>query len=463
VNGPQQNCFEAVPAMLPFAARHDYVTVSPTEKILAKYHDFSVALADQLVSCVPAPTQLHVNMTQLVQNWKALQAHAGPDVLVAPTLKAEAYGHGAVATATVLQAAGARMFMVAALREAVDLRRAGITQPILVMSYTPPQQAALAAKLNISLTLFAEESASATIDSLRAASSQALSVHVKVDSGMGRLGSPIEQLPGLASTLLAAGDVLRVQGVYTHFSRADDDEAWTTQQHEAFTAAVAGVFPSTVKVHTCNSAALVRHKHLCGAIARTGIALYGGVASGLTPLPPGMGYALTWSTQVAQVKTLPPGHAIGYGNTYRTTAHEAVATLPVGYSNGLRRGPENQGFVLLHGFKCPIRGRVSMEKLVVGVQQVLDAGVPVNVGDVVLMLGSQPAHSQAAVLADGSVDTDARVEISPADAARAVGTIDYEVLTGLMPASPRWPVELAQCAVEHYDWPQGFEQYNKQY
>ena len=102
-------------------ARHGYVTVSPTERIVAKYHDTSVPLAEQLEACVPAPTQLHVNMTQLVQNWKALQSHAGPSVIVAPTLKAEAYGHGAVATATVLQAAGAQMFMVAALREAVAL------------------------------------------------------------------------------------------------------------------------------------------------------------------------------------------------------------------------------------------------------------------------------------------------------------------------------------------------------
>ena len=434
------------------SAAPKYQGVWSTSALRSVYEE-DLSSAGSSGGCIPPPTRLHVNLTQLVVNWQALQAHALPETTVAPTLKADAYGHGAVPVALALQRAGARVFMVAALREAVQLRRAGIQGRIVVMSGTPPRAVPVAADLGLELTVFDQHSVHAYAAALAAAGSPALAVHVKVDSGMGRIGVLPTEAAAVASALQKHSSALHLRGVYTHYSKADEDEVWTRAQHATFSAAVTAAFGADTPVHTCNSAALLLDPSLCGSLARTGIALYGGVASAVTAPLPGMGYALTWSTWVAQVKTLPAGHAVGYGNTYHTSEAETVVVLPVGYSNGLRRGPTNQGHVLLHGTKCPIRGRVSMEKLVVGVQHLVDAGVQVAVGDTALLLGAQEARAgEGAVGASGAEAPAGVVSITPGDAAAAIGTIDYEVFTGLLPATPRWGGDA--CGVQ-YLWPQG--------
>lgn len=176
---------------------------------------------------------------------------------------------------------------------------------------------------------------------------------------------------------------------------------------------VHGVVPLTQSAFPCSWCVCVSSRNL----ARTGLALYGCQPSSLKSLPDGMAPCIRWASEVAQVKTLPPNSPVGYNNTYITSTTETVAMVPVGYGDGFRRGPTHQGHVLIGGVRCPIRGRVSMEKTMVGVDSVPGG---VKVGDEVVLLGSQGDEN-----------------ITPDDVAAILGTISYEVMCAALPREPR--------------------------
>ena len=456
--------------------------------------------------CVRAPSWIQVNLSQLVTNAEILQAELAPHhIQLIPTIKADAYGHGAVAVNQVLLEAGFNFVAVAALAEAVTLRAHQLARgipmtdsDILVMSYCPPADIATAAELGITMTVYDPEIVRQYVLVLRDAGvTKPLAVHIKVDSGFGRVGSLPTDFVDLLQYLATVQDTIIVRGIYTHYSRADDNISWTKQQYHNFMAMLvkAGTedqltFPdlqgdgaptvdyaqlmdrvfdclrsgsclqdlagvdvaadgsvaasaaprwlSVLKnlqyVHTCNSAASVRAPELCGSAARVGIALYGGMATPEQPRTEGVQPALRWLTSVAQVKFLPGGHTIGYGQLYTVPAEgQHIAVLPVGYSNGVRRSPKPWSHVKLQGYTLPLLGRVSMEKIAVDVQPLYDAGLQVHAGD-------------EAILMDWSGHNTVQ------DVAQAIGTIDYDVFTSMLARQPR-SGPLA-CSVE-YIWPNG--------
>jgi alanine racemase len=271
-------------------------------------------------------------------------------------LKADGYGHGAIRVARTAINNGAQMLGVACLSEGVALRRAGIRAPILILGYTPAWQARETVLNEITATVF-------DLDTVRAFSRAASEVggtarvHVKVDTGMGRLGLLPDDVLSFLQHAFALPDLV-VEGIFTHFSVSDQaDKTYTYQQLQHFQVVLERARQAGQRfsiVHASNSAAILSIPEARFNMVRLGIALYGLAPSVETPLPEGFRLALSFMTRVAQLKTLPPGSFVSYGNTYQTKGQERIAVIPVGYADGFRRAPAHWGYVLVRGQRAPI-------------------------------------------------------------------------------------------------------------
>ncbi|MBE2270940.1 MAG: alanine racemase, partial [Anaerolinea sp.] len=363
------------------------------------------------------PSWVEIDLNALASNVRQLKTLVGQHVTLFAVVKADAYGHGAVAVARTALHNGADYLAVASVNEAIDLRDAGIEAPILVMSYTPVQAIRQAVRQNITVTLYDLDLARAYDRAAREAGG-VLRVHVKVDTGMGRLGVLAAAAVPFFRQLLNLTN-LEIEGIYTHFSMADESADYTAEQVRVFKRVLTPLRAAGFSfkyVHAANSAGTLASKENHFNAVRVGLAMYGLSPSDEVRVPNSFKPVMTWKTSVAQVKTLPPNHPVGYGNTYVTSTEEKVAVLPVGYSDGLRRAPANWGFVLIHGQLAPIVGRVSMEKTVINV-----TGIPeVAIGDEVVLLGRQD---------DATLSAD--------DIAKRIGTISYEVVCGILPRIQR--------------------------
>jgi alanine racemase len=342
----------------------------------------------------------------------------GEHVTLMAVVKSDAYGHGAVMTARTALVNGAEYLGVSSLQEALILRDAGISAPILTLNYTPSYMARQAIQHDITLTVFDAETARAYNRAALDVGTVA-NVHVKVDTGLGRFGILPEFLTAFFRQLMTMQN-LNVEGVYTHFSSADEKTGYTEQQLKTFKQAIKPL-KETVGynvryLHTSNSAGTIAHPAARFDLVRPGIALYGMNPSASVPLPDGFQPAFTWKAMIAQVKTLPAGHPVGYGNTYITQTPERVGIIPVGYGDGFRRGPQPSGCVLVHGRRAPIIGRISMEKTVISLQNIPD----VAIGDEVVILGQQ---------GDERITAD--------EIAQHIGTINYEVTCNALARLPR--------------------------
>ncbi|MCY4525861.1 MAG: alanine racemase [Anaerolineaceae bacterium] len=362
-------------------------------------------------------TWLEIDQAAIGHNVRLLRGLTGPQTRLMAVIKADAYGHGARATARSVLAAGAAALGVASLAEALELRDAGITAPILVLSFVPP--AALPTALNHDLTLTIFDAAQArACDRQARKAGRRLKAHVKLDSGMGRMGALVADAPSFQQQL-AEMPWLRLEGCYTHFAQADEDIDWTKEQLERFLAAVNAMrrrgtrFPT---LHSANSAATLTLPDSHLGLVRPGIALYGLSPSDGAPLPPGFRPALAWKTQIIQLKDLPAGHSVGYGRTWTATCATRMAVLPVGYEHGFRREPHEPRSVLLRGQVAPVIGRISMEKTAVDVSAIPQA----QVGDEVVLLGRQGKACLSAEML-----------------AARFGSNNYEVVTGLSARMPR--------------------------
>ncbi len=375
------------------------------------------------------PTWLQVDLDAIAHNLHWVRRAAGDKVAVMVVLKADGYGHGAVRIARTAINNGAKMLGVACLSEGVALRRAGINAPILILGYTPAWQARDAVRSDITAAVF-------DLDTIRAFSRAAgevgrtARVHVKVDTGMGRLGLlPPDVLPFLrqASTL----PNLVVEGLFTHFSVADDaDKSYTRRQLARFKTILERAQASRLRpplVHAANSAAILSVPEARFDMVRLGIALYGLAPSADTPLPPEFRPALSFKTRVAQVKTLSPGSYVSYGNTYQTRSQERIAVIPVGYADGFRRAPAHWGYVLVRGQRAPIVGRVCMDQTMIEVTHIPG----VRQGDEVVLIGKQGDE-----------------QITVEQVAGRLGTIGYEVIAEILARVPR---------VSDTHWPQAYD------
>lgn len=361
------------------------------------------------------PTWLRVDLDAIADNVRRLCAIAGVPLMA--VLKGDGYGHGAVRTARAALSAGAAALAVATLGEGRTLREAGITAPILVLGYVPPWQAEAAVALDLDCALFDF----ATAEALHAAAlalGRPARVHVKVDTGMARLGlRPDETGVFLARLRELTG--LQVVGIYTHFATADEPDLQRAEaQLAVFTALLGDLTAAGLRppiAHAANSAALLRMPAARLDMVRPGIACYGLAPSAAVPLPEGFRAALSFHSEVAQVREHPPGTPISYGGAFVTKRPSRIATIPVGYADGVRRAPPWRE-VLIRGRRAPIVGRICMDYAMADVTDIPD----VRRGDAVVLIGRQGDDA-----------------ISAEEVASWLGTINYEVVTGILPRVPR--------------------------
>jgi len=313
-----------------------------------------------------------------------------PNVKLLLSLKANAYGHGAVKLAHVLQGK-CDYFGLACLDEALELRRAGIATPLLLLGYTAPEQYNEVIAHNITQTIYTLAQAVALAQAA-ALQNKTATVHIAVDTGMSRLGfADTEQSLGEIAQIAALPN-LHVEGLFTHFACADvADKSSALEQYRRFDA-FAAQLPNIPVKHACNSAALIdfdTHYDL----VRVGIALYGlypsdEVDKTTLPLRP----VMTWKTRVSHIKIVPAGTGISYGHTFVTDHETHIATLPVGYADGYPRALSNTGHVLINDKKTPILGRVCMDQCMVDVTEIPG----VAQGDEVILVGESLPMEQLA-------------------------------------------------------------------
>ncbi len=367
-----------------------------------------------MTSTAKQSTWAEIDLQAIAGNVGACLRLTGVPVMA--VVKANAYGHGSLAVARAALAAGATWCGVARADEALELRRAGVTAPTLVLGLTPPAAVSELVAAGVSLTVWTAEQIEVAAAAGRDSGAEAR-LHLKIDTGMGRLGVQPEAALNLARHC-AASPGARLEGLFTHFARADEDdpapslcqERRLAQAVEAL--AAAGLRPKLV--HAANSAAALRLPSARLDLVRLGIAMYGLPPSNLAPLPDPFRPALAWKARMSQVKTLPAGQGLGYGHAYVTRGEERIGTLPVGYGDGFRREPGNQ--VLVGGRRVPVVGKVCMDQVMVRLNDVPQA----SEGDEVVVLGAQGGE-----------------RISAEDLAKRWGTINYEVVCAIAARVPR--------------------------
>ena len=361
-----------------------------------------------------------IDLDALVHNFRLIQEKAAPAAVCA-VVKADAYGHGDGMIARTLAEAGAAWFAVSSLAEARRLRRGGIEQPILILGMTRPECAGALAAEGVTQAVYSLEYARALS---RAAEAAGVTVegHLKIDTGMGRIGfGACRDFEGAVSGLLECRGMkgLSVTGAFQHFSVADslteDDRRYTEGQYALFRRVVqrleaAGPLKT---VHCSNSAGLTAHPEWSCDLVRAGVILYGQDPSAEVAFP-GLRPVMALKTVVSQVKDLAPGDCVGYGRTYTADRALRAASVCCGYADGYPRCLSNLGVASIHGKPAPVIGRVSMDQIVLDV-----SAVPgVSAGDEATLLGAAPA--------DGF-----------AQAAEKAGTISYELLCAVSRRVPR--------------------------
>jgi alanine racemase len=367
------------------------------------------------------PTWVEIDLSAIGSNCRLLKHIVGPNVELLASLKADAYGHGAVRVAQTVLHNGATRIGVATLSEAVPLRQAGITAPILIFGYLPPWQMREAVRLGVTATIY-------SLDAVQALSQAAQSLetvahaHLKIDSGMGRLGVRAEDKESILRIAAEAHNLpgILLEGIFTHFACADSaDQSHCRLQLARFKQVLealeqAGLRPPLV--HAANSAAILALSEAHFGMVRAGTALYGLHPSEDVRLPEGFQPALSFKTQIAQVKDIPAGECISYGCTFVTPTKMRIAVIPVGYADGFRRAPLHWGEVLVRGRRAPLVGRVCMDQCMIDV-----SAIPgVTTGDEVVLIGQQ---------GDDQLTAEA--------VATRLGTINYEVVSEILARVPR--------------------------
>ncbi|MDA9471741.1 alanine racemase [Enterococcus sp. 5H] len=299
-------------------------------------------------------------------------------------VKANGYGHGAVQAAKAAKKGGATGFCVAILDEAIELRQAGITDPILILSVVDISYIDLLLEYDLSVTVTTQEWLEQAIKHLTHIETQApLKIHIKVDTGMGRIGFMNAQTTKQAVELTQSATCLIWEGLFTHFSTADEvDISYFNKQEQRFQDIISELKQLPKYVHVSNSATALWHPDNVGNMIRLGIAMYGLNPSGnLLPEPYPLKPALSLVSTLIQVKKLPKGEGIGYGNTYTTSSDEWIGTVPIGYADGWLR--HLQGFsVLVNGIKCEIVGRICMDQCMIRLPEKVAVGTRVTlIGD----------------------------------------------------------------------------------
>ncbi|MGE0101784.1 MAG: alanine racemase [Blastocatellales bacterium] len=366
------------------------------------------------------PTWAEISLPALKSNYRKLKSALRPGTGLMAVVKADAYGHGAAECAAALESEGADWFGVALIEEGVALRRSGIRTPIFCLGGFWSGQADVVIAHDLTPAIFRFDAAE-ELNARAVAAGVVHPFHLKVDTGMGRLGVPFVDVADFARELKRFAG-LRMDGLLTHFADADGgDPAYTREQVVRFEAAgeiLSGLGFSPKWKHLANSAGLHAYPEAHGNLARAGATLYGLTRDVLAPGSDshGLSPALSLRSRVIQLKTVPAGTPLGYGRTF-VTAHESrIGTIPAGYADGFRRAFSNNGQVIVRGGLAPVVGRVSMDLTIINLTGIEGA----SLGDEVTLIGENGG-----------------VALSAEDLAARIGTISYEIVTGISPRVPR--------------------------
>lgn len=363
------------------------------------------------------PTRAEVSLDNISSNIQQIRKRVGDKVKIMAVVKADGYGHGATRVAKTVLQNKAEWLAVATVEEALQLREEGINSPILVFGLSPPEQAREVVRHQLSQTVCTKDLACALSDEARR-QQQAARVHVEVDTGMGRLGISPEKAGRFIKEILCLKGV-QIEGIFTHFSVADEDKDFTQLQIKRLKQTTSSLEKEKTHIplkHAANSAAIMDIPSSYFDLVRPGIMVYGLYPSPRTnrtlPLKP----AMSFKTQVIYLKKVPAGYSLSYGRTFTTRKKSLIATLPVGYADGYPRALSNKGEVLVKGKKAPVVGRVCMDMTLVDVTHIPDT----KVGDEVLLFGKQENE-----------------EILVDELATKTGTINYELVCGISKRVPR--------------------------
>jgi alanine racemase len=361
------------------------------------------------------PTYAQINLENLIFNLRSSREFIGREVRYMAVVKADAYGHGAIECSRALEEEGVDWFGVALVEEAVELREAGITKPILCLGGFFPGQETLLFDNSITPVVFDLEQAK-ILDEAAQRYQKTIAIHIKIDTGMGRLGVWWDEAANFAGTLKNLAN-LELEGLMTHFASADNpaDNDFTNSQIDRFYKAVdifrsVGYSPRLIDL--ANSPGAVGHPQSRGDMVRLGGILYG---LGGDVLPPGIPKpelrpVMSLHSTIAQLKRVPKGETLGYGRTFTTRRDSIIASIPIGYHDGYRRGLSNKARVIINGTSAPVVGRISMDWTIVDVTDVPKT----RIGDQVILIGSDGDHAIAAE-----------------DLARILDTISYEITCGV--------------------------------
>ena len=357
-------------------------------------------------------TWAEVDLDKITHNFQSIRKYVSVKAQIMAIVKADAYGHGAPYAAKELDAAGADRFGVSNIEEALQLRRCGITKPILILGYTPPDCVGTLIGEKITQTVFSPEYAE-TLSRAAVDAGGIVRIHIKIDTGMGRIGYLYNGQADAACvegvTAAAALKGLEIEGVFTHFAVSDEPEnPFTKLQFERFMHAVGLIEERGVKFqikHCCNSAGLLNFPEMQLDMVRPGIILYGLTPNEPMPLPIRLEPAMELKTVMFQIKTLDADTPVSYGMKYVTPDRRVVGTLPIGYADGFARSLSNSADVLVSGQRARIIGRVCMDQCMADITDIAN----VQENSIVTVIGG-----------DGSE------RISMEELAGKMGTINYE-------------------------------------
>lgn len=371
-------------------------------------------------------TYAEIDLQALAGNYRRLKALMAPTVRMAAVIKADAYGHGAAETARTALNEGASFLVVARPEEAFELRAAGIAAPVLLLGALPPENAREAAAAGITLSVNGFDDARELSGRLGGAS---VKVHLKVDTGMGRLGFSFNEFSADISDALrtvrsvASLPGVELEGLYTHFASADaaeEETAFCLTQFDSFSRLIRILEKENLRppiCHCANSAATLRFPQMHLDMCRVGIVQYGLRPSEFVDVAAlGFRPVMTLRSRIIYLKEVPAGFPISYGSIWKSHHPSRIATVAVGYGDGYHRCLSNRGEMLLRGKRVPVVGRVCMDLTMIDVSAVPEA----SVGDEVTVWG-----------------TEGNKTLSADEVAAAAGTIGYEMTTGLNVRVPR--------------------------
>ncbi len=370
-------------------------------------------------------TWAQINLDAIENNIFQIKSLLKPSCLLCATVKADCYGHGYAFTASEMKAAGADWFSVSNLAEALQLRRSGITEPVLILGYTPPENVKELVYNDISQAVFSKEYAQ-TLSYFAKKENVKINAHIKVDTGMSRIGFRYQDSVEDADVIDEIAEVctlegINPEGIFTHFACADsaDGELFTRLQYELFCTCVDSLKQLGIEFslrHCSNSAAILNYPEMHFDMVRAGLILYGHYPSEAVRRPIKLLPVMELKAVISMVKTVPAGTPFSYGGTAVSDTDRVVATVPIGYADGYPRQASNKMYMLVNGKKAPVLGNVCMDQTIIDVTGIEN----VKEGTQITVFG-----------ADGGAYLDV------GEIARCAGTINYEILCSLSRRVPR--------------------------